>query len=219
MTIATIEDLSSGVEVSPWEEGDQAKNELRWLYCESSGELGEHSMWNALVQMAQAGGHSGTRLEPYVEGEVTAPLPTRRQIWAAERQKRYRDALRKLPAVHQAILERQFSNRRPNAQIKGLLSTLHEEKLEPVITYLVERGEVRIKTDGTDKELPGIVERARALLDEALGGYRRERGIGVVKTEPRRRTVSLKLVSAGTAGASKRRLVPVEAPRKRNGHE
>lgn len=215
MSIADIENLASDVEVSPWEEDDQAKNELRWLFCQSGGELGEHSAWNALVQMAQAGGHQGTRLEPYVDGEVTAPVPTHRQIWAAERQVRYRAALRTLPPPHQAVLERKFSIRRPNHQIKGLLAQLHEEELEPVVTYLLERGEIRIKTDGTDEELPGIVERARGLLDAALAGYRLARGIGASKgARERERGPRLQLVAAGMTGAAKRRLVPVEAPRK-----
>lgn len=215
MSIDSIKTEGGETAVSPYEEGDHAMNELRWLFCESGGELGEHSSHNSLVQMALAGGHSGTRLEPYVEGEVTAPLPSPRQVRAAERQARYRAALRKLPTPHQAVLERRFSDRRPNAQIKGLLAQLHEEKLEPVVTYMLERGEIQIKTDGTDKELPGIVEKARDLLAVALGGYRRERGLDAwVAQAKRERRPRLKLVAAGASGASKRRLVPIEAPRK-----
>jgi hypothetical protein len=208
---------AEGVPISPWEQGDQAENELRWLFCQSGGELGEHSAWNALVTMAQVGGHQGTRLEPYIEGEVTAPVPTRRQIWAAERQNRYRAALRKLPAHHVAVLERKYSNGRPNAQIKGLLAQQDAEAIEPVVTYLIDRGEVRFKIDGTDKELPGIIQRAQKLLDEALSGYREARGHVVVMKgngPNRERRGPVELVAAGVGGASKRRLVAVEAPRK-----
>jgi hypothetical protein len=225
LSIASLEDEASEHSVSPWEHGDQAENELRWLFCQSGGELGERSAWNALVTMAQIGGHQGTRLEAYIDGEVTAPVPTQRQIWAAERQNRYRAALRSLPKPHQAVLERKYSNGRPNAQIKGLLSQQDADHLEPVVTFMLERGDIRIKTDGTDAELPSIIAQAGQFLEGALEGYREARGLKTRLTKSfldaaggtrprRRRSEPSELVAAGTTGASKRRLVPVEAPRK-----
>jgi hypothetical protein len=202
---------AKGVVISPWETNDQAEGELRWLFCQSGGDLGEHSAWSSLVQMAQAGGHSGTRLEPYVDGEVTAPLPTKGQVWAAARQSRYRDALRKLPKQNQAVLERQLSNGRPNRQIRGLLGQHHAEKLEPTVTYMLERGEIHIKTDGTDKELPGIIERAEAFYEASLNLYRAARGIKVRNAERRERRETR---APSPVISSRPALTPVEAPRK-----
>lgn len=218
MSIAELKTEGGEEQISPWEGRTDAENELRWYYCQSGGDLGERSPWPALVFMAQIGGHAGTRLEPYVDGEVTCPGPSRGQLWAAARQAKIREALRKCSHASQALLEEEFSIRKADKQSKGLLSKHDAEHLEPTITYLVRTGQAKLKLDGTDTvELLGLIKLAQELRDAALGEYELARGYGEARSgvrlvKPSRGPVMKK--QAGMLGASKRRLVPVEAPRR-----
>lgn len=226
--IADIPDLSSADPMSPWAGGTPAEQELRWHYCQAGGELGERSAWDSLVFMAQVGGHSGIALEqmsaslgtdPVVEleGIATCPRPPASRIAAAARDSRIRQALRTLTPVDQAVLEVRYSERRPDAQLKGLLGD--DADLEPVVAYVVSTGQVKLKMDGTGDELAKVVALARGLLTGALARYEQARGLGsaeVTKKLDRAakgRRVGI-LQQAGSKGASKRRLSFVEAPRR-----
>lgn len=241
--IADIPDASSGEQLSPWEGGTPAEKILRWYYCQSGGELGEHSAWDSLVFMAQVGGHTGAQLTTFsdayevqglsaLDDEATCPAPPPARIAAAARQARVRKALRSLTPPEQGLLEWSFSPRRPDVQLVGLIAAEREhledtgataEQLEPVVAYMLATGKVTLKMDGSGGELPGIIAAAAAARERALTRFAAAYGLAdvtldgaiVSKSTPRSRSRIGIRVAAGTKGASKRRLTMVEAPRER----
>lgn len=217
MSIEAIPVEASEEPTSPWEGRTQAESELGWYYRESGGALGERSAWSSLVMMAMVGGHAGTRLEPYVDGEVTCPLPGRGQIQAAARCKRIKLGLQQCTKQSQAVLEHKFSIRRKDAQVAGLLAQRDKEHLEPIVTYLVRTGQAKLKMDGSGAELDALIEYAEKLYETAIDEYETARGFRkreVSEVRMRSRPVPVTKRQAGEQGASKRRLVPVEAPRR-----
>lgn len=237
MAIENLPDESSGEQLSPWEGGTPAEKILRWYYCQSGGELGEHSAWSSLVFMAQTGGHSGTSLTTFSEAydlgvpefddEATCPAPPKARIAAAARQARVRDALRSLTPPEQGLLEWCFSPRRADAQLTGLIAAEREhlkgaevtaEQLEPVVAYMLATGKVTLKMDGSGGELPGIIGTAGAARESALRRFGEAYGLSTVELDGaamkhRRGRTGLR-EAAGAKGSSKRRLTLVEAPRR-----
>jgi hypothetical protein len=164
------------------------------------------------------GGHVGTQLEPYIDGEVTCPVPGPGLIKAAERYKKIRLALSSCSHGTQALTEFVFSIRKRDQQSAGLLARHDKEHLEPIVTYLVRTGQAKLKLDGSENdELVELIAFAEKRYDGAIEEYEAARGFQkkeVSEVRMRSRPIPVAKRQAGTMGASKRRLVPVEAPRR-----
>jgi hypothetical protein len=206
--------------VGPWNNDTAAEARLRWYWSQSGGDLGEKSAQEALVfRIASGGGGGGGGFE-LIAGEVTSRTPDEWRLHAAARARQIRSELAQLEQTAYAVLEMCFSLRRPDPQVKALLRG-EDEKLEPVVTYMVRTGRVDLRAALKDG-LPQVLESAAKLRADAIGAYSVAAGLARAAQAPggtgkrqqpgrgrKPRAVGM-LTPVGPRGGSSRRFRAVE---------